>query len=498
MAPDDRDSIFEKALAQHLRPKASPLGAGGTPSHADPQALEPPCLDSETLAAYYERLLAPDQMIACQQHIAGCPRCRPILAALEATDDLLLETDQQIPETKNVVTMHGSDIELPGELLTETSKGVAALPSRAARLAHSAWRSKTLHGANWRWLAPAGAIAAGLLLWISFHERRTPAIEIAKNTQPLREIPPSATPSAAPAQSAAPEEKEFAHDQASRSPALRRDARTEADALNKQATTKNERAMLDQKKPYDQAAGNPESSPSDATSPLSATQPKRDASPSALTDELELRQRNIAKEALPSAPAPGPPAAKSTPPVDQRSDNSPNAVAGEVPASPARPSFKAKAAAGRQTQQELDKQQPVGAVAQAQSASVVRAAGDRSGVIVTAPGFAVLWSLFPAGVIKRSVDNGATWTVQASGVVSDLLAGSAPSADICWVVGRDGTIVRTTDGGGHWQKLPPPVTEDLSSVFAVSPQQVTVTSASTHKTYRTTNAGQTWTLIPNP
>ena len=76
MAPEDRDRTFEKSLARHLR-----LGAS-----------QPDCLDAELLAAYHERLLAPEQMISCKQHIASCARCQEILAQLEATDDLLVET----------------------------------------------------------------------------------------------------------------------------------------------------------------------------------------------------------------------------------------------------------------------------------------------------------------------------------------------------------------------------------------------------------------------
>ena len=89
MAPEDRDRTFEKALASHLR-------SGAT---------QPGCLDAELLAAYHERLLAPEQMMSCKQHIASCTRCQEILAQLEATDDLLIETDRLEQVTENVLTM---------------------------------------------------------------------------------------------------------------------------------------------------------------------------------------------------------------------------------------------------------------------------------------------------------------------------------------------------------------------------------------------------------
>ena len=71
MAPDDRERNFDKALARHLRPHAP---GGADASHPD----------AELLAAYHERLLAPEQMISSKEHIAGCSRCQQILAQLEA------------------------------------------------------------------------------------------------------------------------------------------------------------------------------------------------------------------------------------------------------------------------------------------------------------------------------------------------------------------------------------------------------------------------------
>src|SRR4029077_17566149 len=109
-----------------------------------------------------------------------------------------------------------------------------------------------------------------------------------------------------------------------------------------------------------------------------------------------------------------------------------------------------------------------------------------------------LWRVSPAGIIERSTDKGATWEVQSSGVVSDLLTGSAPTSDVCWIVGRNGTILRTTDSGSHWQKLNAPSTDDLNSIFAVNAQQATVSTSTPQKSYRTTNAGKTWAQLPTP
>src|SRR5256714_13905249 len=107
-----------------------------------------------------------------------------------------------------------------------------------------------------------------------------------------------------------------------------------------------------------------------------------------------------------------------------------------------------------------------------------------------APGGKMVWRIGPAGIIERSTDAGATWTVQTSGVVNDLLAGSAPSEKVCWIAGRAGTILRTTDGGAHWQKVQSPVTRDFISLFAVNANRAKGSAA--HDTYQTTDGGLTW------
>jgi hypothetical protein len=46
-------------------------------------------------------------------------------------------------------------------------------------------------------------------------------------------------------------------------------------------------------------------------------------------------------------------------------------------------------------------------------------------------------------------------------------------------------------------KVPSPTTEDITAVAAVVAQEATITTA-TNKSYKTTNAGITWTQQPNP
>src|SRR4051812_15728869 len=87
----DRDLNFEKALARNLRS-----------SVAQPTVSRDACADTEFLAAYHERSLPAEQSALIKQHVAACSRCREILAHLEATDSIALETPEPVPA--NVLT----------------------------------------------------------------------------------------------------------------------------------------------------------------------------------------------------------------------------------------------------------------------------------------------------------------------------------------------------------------------------------------------------------
>src|SRR5256886_1442577 len=89
MAPDERDRRFDKALARHLRSAAPSGEAGALP--VVPASESGACPDSETLAAYHERSLLPEEMNSWKEHIVGCANCQTILSHLEATDEIPLQ-----------------------------------------------------------------------------------------------------------------------------------------------------------------------------------------------------------------------------------------------------------------------------------------------------------------------------------------------------------------------------------------------------------------------
>ena len=111
---------------------------------------------------------------------------------------------------------------------------------------------------------------------------------------------------------------------------------------------------------------------------------------------------------------------------------------------------------------------------------------------VPAPSGTTIWRIGQAGMIQRSTDSGTTWSIQPSGVVTDLIAGSAYSDQVCWLVGRNGTILRTINGGATWQKLASPSNVDLLGVFSINADSATITDAA-GRAFETTSAGSHWT-----
>src|SRR5260370_14225316 len=161
MPSDNRERSFENALASHLRAGSRKGG------------LHRACFDAETLAAYHERSLAPEQMASLKPHVTDCERCRQILAHLQATDEISV-TEQNVAH----------------EAISAANSGVRILHTRKPTL--------------WRWVAPAGALAAALLVWVAVRENnsvRIPAqatrVDI-KQSQPAKNLPALSSPLMSP------------------------------------------------------------------------------------------------------------------------------------------------------------------------------------------------------------------------------------------------------------------------------------------------------------
>src|SRR4030095_16467360 len=147
MFSDDRDRLFEQALARRLR--------------VDAGRNAPGCLDPEVLAAYHERMLSPEEMSDLKTHLVSCLLCQEILARLEATQDI---PEKQNRESELVLARaaypsNADQIREETNLPAEGAKIAEARPDRVTEF-------RTRKIAVFGWVAPAGAIAAGLLLWV--------------------------------------------------------------------------------------------------------------------------------------------------------------------------------------------------------------------------------------------------------------------------------------------------------------------------------------------
>jgi carboxypeptidase family protein len=166
--PEDRDQLFERALARHLRT------AG---------AAESVCPNPDFLAAFHERTLSPEEMSYAKSHIISCARCQSVLAQLEAT-----EAVNELPEDAQAGVQNLAAAGFAGQARQPVARAAkssaTAAPSKVVAIPPKKYFSL-------RWFAPAGAVAAGLLVWISFRESRintkpsapVPAAQVAENRE---------------------------------------------------------------------------------------------------------------------------------------------------------------------------------------------------------------------------------------------------------------------------------------------------------------------------
>jgi hypothetical protein len=456
MAPDERDRSFDKALARHLRSSAS---AGAREAPASPSGA---CPDSETLAAYHERSLLPQQLNSLKEHIVGCERCQAILAQLEATDEISLQAFQQ----EEVA-----------------AKEAVPSPKRSRRIL-------LLRGARWQWLAPAGALAAGLLVWIALHENQPLSapdlkqVQVATSQAPpqpapsvsstVRPAPPQAKTVLTKPQSAA---DEFAVDGANaRSAPEAKKSREKADYL---AQVSPSRPLADKEGRKDAKRGDSNDSlraqeqlDRDAKTVTGAGQENAEAQ--LQTQDANVQLQNQSNANAPKIPGPAPPGQMEAKKMKPTS-------AAPVPPPPPPAGVAGGVVSGYNASTALE---------------VTNAISNPR--LISPPGSRFLWRAGRGGLIELSKDGGSSWSRQTSGVLADLLTGSAPSDQVCWIVGRVGAILLTTDGGAHWKVVPSPLSEDLGGVRASDALQATIWNVRATKSFQTTDGGLTWTPVPSP
>ena len=470
MANDDCDRNFEKALAHQLR--------FGAPAAADSGAQNPVCPDAEILAAYHERSLSLEELASWNTHIAACARCQEILAQLELTDDIPVAAGEEEFAKGNIFGVrepHPAHVaRAAGEFPTPAAQTESPVVQASPRFARAPVTPLAPRNSRWLWVAPAGAIAAGLLVWVAVHERPSvraplsPTVEIAANREhtPMAPAPPSAK-SLAPTPDATTKE-----------PAPRRDIASAGNHATRAAESpenKFERKIVPvvpPGAPVLSAATLPTAENSGGMAPVLTT-PKQAAG-----SELPMEGKSAAKLDARVRQATAPPPSK--PAMEYRA------------AAPA-PLPRAEIVQQQQTADSVaTSSTDIAVTANLPSAAALGKAKMQDAGMIFAPGGKLLWRVGSAGRIEFSAYQGAAWTPQTSGVTVDLLAGFAPSEKVCWIVGRAGTILRTTDGGKHWEKIASPTDDDLGGVQATDALHASVSDAANKTNFETSDGGKTW------
>ena len=190
MGHDERERKFEQALERHLR-----RDAAGARNEADAHAAVPEevagaaeCLDAATLAAFHEGMLTSSELVAVKKHVNVCSRCQVVLMQLKATDEIPLQA-----ETGNDLKMRESMLST-GALYVDyaarqtPSLTIAGQPKPALKAPpHDISRGRGFKAL--RWAAPAGAIAAGLLIWIMVRDNKVQTLSHFENVQVAQEQP---------------------------------------------------------------------------------------------------------------------------------------------------------------------------------------------------------------------------------------------------------------------------------------------------------------------
>jgi hypothetical protein len=474
MVPDERDRKFDKALSRHLRSLA-PSGEAAK-SRVDAAFESTSCADLETLAAYHERSLLAQEMNSFKEHIVGCAHCQSILAQLESTNAIPLQAEMQeeTPALQEAMPMAAAEKSSP-----------AAQPRMLIKT-----RSSRLYlGPRWKWLAPAGALAAGLLVWVALHENQqlvlhnTNEVKLATKQAPVSPSPSAPTGviqgTPVPLSKHAITKPQSAVDEFASA-----NTRAEPGAadlrqrkLDYQARVSPSRTLADKERETRKDTTR------DATADSLAAAIQTDLDAKAVPPTAQEKVEVQAEEQAANAQIQN---------QNQYVYNAPK-TPGPAPLGQANSLKKTKAAPPAPTPPAA-----AGGVAGFTSATAMESAVISNSHLISPPGSSVIWRAGRAGLIEFSPDKGASWSRQTSGVLADLLTGSAPSDKVCWIVGRAGTVLLTIDGGEHWKLISSPLKEDLGGVQATDALHATIWDAIRKwKSFETSDGGLTWKLLPN-
>ena len=317
----------------------------------------------------------------------------------------------------------------------------------------------------WRWAAPLAATAGlTLTVYIVLRPVGVPKDLALRDTATLAQPPgqdSTATQPSAPAPTAVePPPAPPASRREDAAPAERADSKRADDARAK--LRKLERA---QPVPAPSGRAEPQRPANEVLAETDANVAAPLAQQSNVTARRDVAQAPVATEMAAGAPAP-PPSPATAPPARA-------------------------APAGASAEAFGERQRPAKSASVAEGLSLDEARTQR---VAAVPDAVVRWRVGRGGLIERSVDAGASWIRQSSGVTADLLAASAPAELVCWAVGREGTVLVTTDGT-TWTRVGPPSRVDLVRVHARDARSATVTTRDGSR-FTTTDGGLRWASLP--
>jgi len=107
----------------------------------------------------------------------------------------------------------------------------------------------------------------------------------------------------------------------------------------------------------------------------------------------------------------------------------------------------------------------------------------------------IFWVISREGEVFRSEDGGKSSRKQEIGAGIKAIAGSATDAKICWILAEKGIVVKTADGGQHWATTNAPASLPFTTITAVDESHAIVSDASGKTSYSTFDGGATWNVM---
>jgi hypothetical protein len=430
------------------------------------------CPDSERIAAYYERALAPQETAQWEGHFAACARCRKILAVLAASAEAPLADHE---------------VERLGVLASATQ----AKPHRIQGAKPE--RTSGFHR-RLRWLVPAFG-AAALVLWFAVW----PPWRTSKDVQSVELIditprPPLQNSEVTPAPPGNPASAVL------NGPA-RAVAPTSKAKDSQAAKSQAPKAGLDGLVALDNAVNGRVALPDQVAGRAGKTAPAREAAEDAKTGRTEssggvggAAATGTLGALSPTAPTPA------APPRPAFAASSAQAEVGVLQKQSA-PAARAAANATPKAAPAPENQPPEQGGARVMNTAPLIAlsqVGRPWSLLFKLPSSGAMWHMENDGRIERSDDGGQTWKLQANALQGDWLHGAVVSSTVWWLAGRDGAIARTRDGE-HWERIAPPALAadasgkqpDWVSIVATDGQTATIARWDGQQ-YTTHDGGKSW------